>query len=507
VGKAVRAPLTGRWVRVFSSAFVDPAVGTGVVMSVPGHAPYDFAALEELRRHPAGVEPALLQGVEPIVIVRAPGAAQGSVGPAEAAVRAHKVTSTADREALDKATEAVYTLEFHQGRMLENTGAFAGMLCSEARERLVRESTEVGEAAGFPEFSKEVVCRCGQQVLIKRIPDQWFIHYSDEKLTSAAASHAETMAVTPAEYARDLPATLKWFADRACIRQGAWLGTRFPLDDRWIIEPISDSTLYPAFYVVAPYVNAGALTSEALSEAFFDFVFLGRGEAGRLPGVPPAVAASCRQDFLYWYPLDINLGGKEHKTVHFPAFVKNHVAILGEPHWPRGIFVNFWVTSGAGAKLSKSKGGAQPVAELAATFGVDALRLYYAHAAAPWLDIEWNPDAVTDYRQRLGRIHDLVRALAAGDLAAAGANESLPAPASLDAWLGSAFSRRLGEAEEGWRALDFRAVASPLYFGVLSDLRWYLRRGGRRLALLKDVAGMWAAAMGPITPHLAEELH
>ena len=507
VGKSARAPLTGRAVRVFPSSFVDPAVATGVVMSVPGHAPYDFAALQELRRHPAGVDAALLDGVLPVVIVRAPGSAPEGTSPAEAAVRAHKVASTADREALDKATQDVYTLEFHQGRMLENTGAFAGMLCSEAREKLVRESAEVGLSAAFPEFSKEVVCRCGQQVLIKRIPDQWFIRYSDEELTRAAAAHAGTMEVTPAEYARDLPSTLRWFADRACIRQGAWLGTRFPLDERWVIEPISDSTLYPAFYIVSPYVNSGALPPEALTEAFFDYVFLGRGEAPRLAGVPGAVAEACRRDFLYWYPLDVNLGGKEHKTVHFPAFIKNHVGILEEPHWPRGIFVNFWVTSAQGDKLSKSKGGAQPVAELAATFGVDALRLYYAHAAAPWLDIEWDPGAVLEYRQRLARVQDLVTSVAGGELARAGANEALPAPATLDRWLGSAVSRRLAEAEEGWRGLDFRAVASPLYFSFLSDLRWYLRRGGRNLHLLKEVAGAWVTAMGPITPHLSEELH
>lgn len=507
VGKAVRVPLSERSVVVLPASFVDPAVGTGVVMSVPGHAPYDLAALEELHRHPAGLNPALLQGLQPIVIVRSPGGAPGGPSPAEAAMRAHKVTSTLDREALDKATDDVYTLEFHQGRMLENTGAFAGMLCSEAREKLVSESSEAGEACAFPAFSKEVICRCGQQVLIKRIPDQWFIRYSDQKLTEASARHAETMHVTPPEYARDLPSTLRWFADRACTRQGAWLGTRFPIDERWIIEPISDSTLYPAFYIVAPYVNGETLKAEALGEAFFDFVFLGRGEAGRLPGVSPAVAEACRRDFLYWYPLDINLGGKEHKTVHFPAFVKAHVGVLQEPHWPRGIFVNFWVTSPQGEKLSKSKGGAQPVAELAATFGVDALRLYYAHAAAAWLDIEWDPDAVIDYRQRLGRVHDLGRALASGDLAGAGANEQLPAPDSLDAWLGSVFSRRLLEAEEGWRSLDLRAVAGPIYFGVLSDLRWYLRRGGRNLRLLKELAGQWVTAMGPVTPHLAEELH
>src|SRR6185295_13315281 len=184
--------------------------------------------------------------------------------------------------------------------------------------------------------------------------------------TDAAAKHAESMHVTPTEYARDLPATLRWFADRACIRQGAWLGTRFPQDEEWIIEPISDSTLYPAYYLVSPRVASGELPVEALTDAFFDHVFLGRGDAGATGGASRDLVETCRRDFLYWYPLDINLGGKEHKTVHFPAFIKNHVGIMAPEHWPRGIFVNFWVTQTKGEKLSKSKGGAQPVAQLTA---------------------------------------------------------------------------------------------------------------------------------------------
>jgi leucyl-tRNA synthetase len=391
--------------------------------------------------------------------------------------------------------------------MLENTGAFAGLTAAEARERVVREAVESGHAAAFPEFSKEVICRCGQQVLIKRIPDQWFIRYSDEALTEESARHAGTMAVTPAEYARDLPATLRWFADRACIRQGAWLGTPFPLDEKWIIEPISDSTLYPAFYIVTPYINAGKISPEHLTEAFFDFVFLGRGAPEAIKGIAQEVVEACRRDFLYWYPLDLNLGGKEHKTVHFPAFVKNHVAIFPEPHWPRGIFVNFWVTQTKGEKLSKSKGGAQPVAQLTSKFGVDALRLYYAHAAAPWLDIEWDPDGVVEYRSRLARIHDTVRHVSAGDLASLGASATLEGSDALDRWLRSSLHRRIEEAHEGWRALDFRQVATPVYFGLLSDLRWYLRRGGRSMEALKEFARPWAALMAPITPHLAEELH
>jgi len=507
VGVTVRAPVTGKEVPVLPSAFVDTQVGTGVVMSVPAHAPYDFQALADLRQQPGSVDSALLDATRPVVIVGAPGAAEGAPSPAEEAVIAHGARSLADRAALDAATEALYAKEFREGRMLENTGKYAGMPVAAAREKLIAEAQAAGDAWPFQEFSKEVVCRCGERVLIKRIPDQWFIHYADADLTRRAAEHAKRMAITPAEVARDMPGILEWFADRACIRQGAWLGSRFPLDERWVIEPISDSTLYPAYYTVSGLVNGGQIREESLSDAFFDFVFLGRGSPDKIPGVTAEAAAEARRQFLHWYPLDLNLGGKEHKTVHFPAFIKTHVALLKPEHWPRGVFVNWWVTMGTGSKISKSKGGVEPVADLVSKFGVDALRLYYCHAGAPWLDVEWDPSGVLDYRGRLGRIHDAAQAAAAGDLVGLGVATELPAPASLDRWLASALERRLGEAREGWRQLDFRQVAAPVFFGMLGDIRWYARRGGRNLEALRTFCRAWAVAMAPIAPHLAEELH
>jgi leucyl-tRNA synthetase (EC 6.1.1.4) len=48
IGRRVQNPVTGEWVEVYGARFVDPKVGTGVVMSVPAHAPYDYVALRDL---------------------------------------------------------------------------------------------------------------------------------------------------------------------------------------------------------------------------------------------------------------------------------------------------------------------------------------------------------------------------------------------------------------------------------------------------------------------------
>ena len=44
--------------------------------------------------------------------------------------------------------------------------------------------------------------------------------------------------------------TVAWLREHACSRTYG-LGTRLPWDDYWLIESLSDSTIYMAYYTVA----------------------------------------------------------------------------------------------------------------------------------------------------------------------------------------------------------------------------------------------------------------
>lgn len=476
--RVARHPLTGVSLPILFAPFVSPRRGTGVVMSVPAHAPYDWQALHESN-----------PDIKPILIVKNP---KSKGVPAEEACRRHGVKSQLDAAALDKATEEVYGDEFHAGEMLSNCGPIAGLPCSQAKEKIKDVLRERGELGSLQDFSEDVVCRCGRDVYIRQIPDQWFIHYSNEALTQDAKRHAATMRIFPDDYARDIGHVLDWFGDRACIRKGSWLGTEFPFKAGWIIEPISDSTLYPAYYLVSPYVGAGRLKPEDLTDEFFDYTYLGKGR----PAKP--VWDEVRRDFEFWYPVDINLGGKEHKTVHFPPYVMNHVAIFPPERRPRGIFVNWWVTQKAGAKISKSKGGAEPIPNAAQKYGVDGMRLYYCNVASPHVDIEWDPEVVLRYRAHVERLFQFVLDLA----------EETPGSSAegIEAWLEAAWHGRWNTARQAFEAYDLRAATQQVYFEFYNDLLWFRRRGGRRGPTTEKVLRDWVAALTPVTPFLGEEL-
>jgi leucyl-tRNA synthetase len=502
LGRSVTVPITGRAVPVLASALVDPKIGTGVVMSVPSHAPADWlgvAALGPSERAAIG---------DPPIIVELPDSSAlspsekvllaGEGAPAERALRATGARQLSDTQALEEATERLYRVEFVRGRMRRDL--LDGRPVAEARELVSATLRESHHGLDLQTFSKPVVCRNGHDVVIRRVPDQWFIHYGDPAWKQRTRDAVQRMSFYPPEYGQEFPGILDWFSDRPCTRRGRWLGTPFPLDPSWIIEPIADSTFYPAYFVVRPYVTSGRLAVSGLTDAFFDLVFLGRGTGE--PSVAADLQKEIRDAFTFWYPLDVNFGGKEHKRVHFPVFLYTHALLLAPELQPRAVFVNWWLTLTGGEKVSKrhigSKGGAiPPLRDALQRWGADALRLFYAEAASPYQDIEWDPGLVDTAQARLADIERIARELA---------GEGAGGPPELERWLSSEVHDLVQRYHAAFRGLQFREAAEIVYVSIPARLRRYIVRGGDRGVAVDRVVSAWIRLMAPITPHLAEEL-
>jgi leucyl-tRNA synthetase len=175
----------------------------------------------------------------------------------------------------------------------------------------------------------------------------------------------------------------------------------------------------------------------------------------------------------------------------------NHVAIMPEKHFPQGIFVN-WYVIGKGGKISKSKGGAQPIPGAAERYGVDTLRLYYSHIASPFADVEWDEESVESYMAKMERIpktvEEMKNHICKGDLD------------DIDRWLVSRVNSRILAVRKAMQDYDLRFLANEAYFEMYNDLRWYARRGGCNGDATKRTIDAWVRMMAPITPHMAEEL-
>jgi leucyl-tRNA synthetase len=502
IGKEVRAVCKESYIPILPATFCDPTIATGIVTSVPSDAPADYIALKDLQTNQQlcatyGLDYKKITQIQPIPIIQSKGL---STCAAKDLVEELKITSQSD-PALAAATAAAYKKGFHTGILLDTCGPYAGMKVEDAKKAMREKLLERNQAHIFVDLSEEVVSRYGDPVYIKRVEGQWFIKYSDPKLTQDTISHAKTMNLMPEQFKQNIPQILEWFEDRACARMGRWLGTKLPFDTEYTIEPIADSTLYPIYYLVSKYVNEKHIAVHQLTESFFDYVFLGKGDViqvARETSLSTSLIEKVRQDVLYWYPLDLNLGGKEHQTVHFPVFLMNHRAILADSMQPKGIFVNWWVTS-KGGKISKSKGGAKSIQDEAKKYSVDAIRLYYANISSPFSDILFEEEELVKCKQKLERIIstcDTIRQ----------ATNSVE-HVYLDTWLAYMFSKRMSTIQSAMDTYEFKMATDALYFGISSDIAWYQKRGGTNTDLLKHLIVEWAVCMSMFTPNVAEEIH
>jgi len=491
IGKKVIAPGIEKEVIILPSDFVKGDVGTGIVTSVPSDAPYDYIALRDLQQNKELIKKYKLNENEikeirpiPIIQTKKYGELAG-----EKVIKENKIENQNDKK-LFSLTQEVYKEGFHNGILLDNCGEYSGMKVIEAKEKMKESLIKSNKADIMYDLSEEVICRCGNKVIVKKIDDQWFIKYSDEKITSETKNHTKEMLIKPKQYKDNIQRVLDWFQDRACARMGNWLGTKLPFDKKWTIEPISDSTLYPIYYLVSLYYNEGKIKLDEMNEKFFDYVFLGKGKPEN------KIWEEIRKDVEYWYPLDINLGGKEHQTVHFPVFLMNHIAILPKGMWPNGIFVNYWII-GKCSKISKSKGGAQPIPEAIEKYGVDSMRLYYSHIASPENDVVWDEKTVINYRKNIERIYRLI--LKTTELENKKDEE-------LDKKLIIDLNKEIKLITDSIEIFDLRTATNSAFFILYSKLNDYLNKNGANKEIISEFVSKWLKLIAPFCPHISEEL-
>jgi len=490
LGKTAIAPMIGKEIPILPATFCDPDVGTGLVTCVPSDAPYDYVALRDLQQNPDKLKQydlnPELANLELIPIIESKGYGEF---PAKEIVEKMGITSQED-EKLEEATKEIYKVGFHKGKMRSNAGKYAGKSVEEAKELIKAAMLESNEADIFHDLSEEVISRAGKRVVIKRLDNQWFIRYSDNELTTKAAEHGKNMWIYPADFRRNFPNIVEWFTDRACARQGSWLGTRLPFDEEWIVEPIADSTIYPLYYLVSPYVNDGRIREDELTNAFFDYVMLGEGKAENEHW------ESVRKEVEYWYPLDLNTCGVDHRTVHLPVFVMNHVGLFPESMWPKGMQVSAFMLQSTG-KISKSKGGAEPIPGAIGKYGVDTIRMYYALIGAPDTQIYWEEDRLIQYKNLLERLYKQ-----AEEHQKLNSNEYKP----IDDWLLSRLHSTIKSVTESMEGFDMREATTQIYYAMQDNLKWYERRCGNNKETIRQYYVNWLKLMAPFTPHIAEEM-
>jgi len=166
-GKYAKNPITNKLIPIYPASFVKSDNGTGIVMSVPGHAPYDYQALADLK-----INNSILNNfnlgkiVNPISIISSGESQDIELFPALELIRKYQIVNQSDKK-LEEATNELYLQEFYKGKMRSNTGKYEGMPVAEAKDMIKNELVTNGIADTMIELtSRPVKCRCGAECIV-----------------------------------------------------------------------------------------------------------------------------------------------------------------------------------------------------------------------------------------------------------------------------------------------------------------------------------------------------
>jgi len=503
IGKTVIEPINSREIYILPASFVDPWIGTGVVYSVPAHAPYDWLALRDLKMKKESLkdklDPNILDQIVPISIIRIEGFGDY---PAVEIVDKLGVRDQMDPKA-EEATRIIYKEEYHKGIMKENCGKYANLPVKDAKERVVNDLYSQHIIDYLYDLTEPVICRCGTRCIVKIFNDQWFLKYSDIEWKSKARECVMSMNIYPEEARNWLLNTIDWLEDKACARRSG-LGTPLPWAKEWIIEPLSDSTIYMVFYMISKYINEGTLDPNKLNDAFFDYVVLGKGDPEQVSketGIDKKLIEHIRKDILYWYPVDMRVSGKDLLSNHLAFFIFHHVAIFEKDMWPRGIAANGFVTIN-GQKLSKSKGIIVTISDAVNKYGSDTVRLFMLSAAEDLDDPDWSDERVNETLENIKKLYTTILNIIE-ESKKADNTEIRP----IDKWLLSTLQKRIKQITEYMENFKLRSATVTAVYEVWNDLKWYLRRTEiPNKSVLRKFVETWVQLITPFTPFIAEEL-
>ncbi len=511
IGKMAINPFTGDELPIFPASFVSASYGSGVVFSEPADAPADYIALQDLKKNDELIAKYNLEGivenVVPIPVCSVKG--YGEI-PAADIIERLGITDQND-EKLHEATNELYKIQHSKGTILDSIPGFGGKKVRFAREELKDELISKNMATIMYDFAERpVVCRCGNNCVVKIMDDQWFMKYSNPEWTEKTHKVLERETIIPPEVKNNFNYYIDWLDDWACSRK-VGLGTRLPWDNQWLIEPLTDSTIYMSYYSIARFLKD--MNPDDLNRAFFDKVYLNKDSDDIT--VAPEVVKEIQDEFNYWYPLDWRLSAKDLVGNHLSFLMFHHSAIFPEDKWPKGTVV-FGMGLLEGNKMSSSKGNVILLKDAIEDYTADVVRLFLMASAEPWQDFDWREKEVLGTKRRLewfrefaGKVEEIK-----GSTLDLSNIEEVELTRTIDLWMLSQLNQHIKTSTEALEVFQTRKALQESLFLLKKDIDHYLYRVNHLLDkkdpaviyVLSTVVETWIRLLAPFTPHTCEEL-
>ena len=511
IGKKAKNVYGKKDLLVLPGNFVDTSVATGVVYSVPAHAPYDYIALIDLQKNNAIIKEFNLnkEEIDSIVPIQIIDLVGFDDIPAKIYCEKFKVQSQKDIEQLDNATSGNYKHEFYNGILNDKCDKYEGKKVIEVVTEVIDDLIETNKAEKlYIPITKDLKCRCGEQIIVSILKDQWFINFNAGDWKQKAFDCLNEMVIAPKKYRMNLENIFHWLEKRPCARKRG-LGTKLPFNKEWIIESLSDSTIYMSFYTISYLLKKHNITPEQLIPEFFDFVFLEKGELSDISKktkIDSRLLKQMQDEFFYWYPVDHRHTAIMHISNHLSFYIFHHVAIFPEKHWPKIVSLIEPVII-EGQKMGKSKGNVIQLGSIQSNYSADLFRFYISHSADFGINIDWREKQIQIVKNHINRFYMFIVENIEKIRDVEGKIENIQSKYSKV--ILSKCLRKFIEAVDGLEKLNLRKYLQLSFYEVFNLLQDYIRYCEDRddiEIVFKIIFPDWIQILSLTMPHLCEEL-
>ncbi len=343
--------------------------------------------------------------------------------------------------------------------------------------------------------------------------DQWFIDYGNPDWKEVAFRGLKNLTLIPEKLRTEFERVFDWLNRKACARKSG-LGTPLPYDPDWIIESLSDSTIYMAYYCLTRTINQYDLTGDEFSDEIFDYIFLGKGNgiinnATNSKRLTPKMLDEMREDFTYYYPLDSRNSGRDLVPNHLSFCLFNHVAIFPEEHWPQQIFVNGSVLM-EGELMSKSLGNTVPIREAVKQYSADLIRTTVLYGASLLTDSDFNPTLVRWISRQMEKIKNITNRFGNSP-----SNLSDHTLQWIDRWILAILQERISSITRFIEIGEMRDALQQILHSLNQDIESYLQM--KKILTFNSESELTSSVMqliiktiikllAPFAPHFCEEL-
>ncbi|MFX0043747.1 MAG: class I tRNA ligase family protein, partial [Candidatus Hodarchaeota archaeon] len=277
----------------------------------------------------------------------------------------------------------------------------------------------------------------------------------------------------------------------------------------WIIESLSDSTIYMSFYTISHLLKKHNISPDQLSPEFFDFVFLEEGQLSNVSNktnIESELLKQMQDEFIYWYPVDHRHTAIMHISNHLSFYIFHHVAIFPEKHWPKIVSLIEPIII-EGQKMGKSKGNVIQLGSIQSNYSADLFRFYISHSADFGINMDWREKQIQIVKNHINRFYTFVV-------------ENIEKIRDIDAKIENIQSkyskvilskclRILIEAGKGLEELNQRKYLQLSFyevFNLLQDYTRYCEDSNDIKIIFKIIFPDWIQILSLTMPHLCEEL-